>query len=1007
LTRLLEKAGPLSLTFTSTDVLYGDVSTYPARSREDNLAQPFFRDGVRAITIQPGIEPAEVENFLDQVLRVSGSQSADEDLVTLLWDADLPHLDVDYVPTDADIEAGGEGGEGAVTGPPAPWPKGTGREVEECAGGPSAEASIGGGARGRSDDWQTSAESTDVEPAYARLELAAPQELNRFGREFAQEQAESVVRSALTAIGDCLAAHATNKDRSELGKFLPRVLREAIRVAHWGDAREALSLIRSCDVPGWSASSLVEELLGPYSVVTPQCVAALDHQPSEGIGAFLAFARELGPEGREWLMTVLAQSQQKLVRRPLTRVIADLCKDHPEQLKPWLSNPQWYVVRNVVHIFGWIGGSKVVGPMREAVDHPEPRVRQEVVAVLSQVDRAVARPILLGMLDQAEGDLFEAVLHQVSLERDPLVAKKVIEYLLDPRFAERPTREKQAIFSALAACGGDECLPAPNRNCAKDDCSPDHATPTDKQWPAAWPRSAARRRSASCAAAPGHGAPASARPARKRWRGPRSMIDPRLDSLAGTPPDDRMVETVLGAQLVTRLHGLLRSARIYEVSNQAVQGQIQQVMESLAAVMDDEVTLLAMGQHFYVNGVRIKARPIHLAQFEALSGEFEVRGLGGLRFLAGLTRPEIESFLRMFVAAADASQGQRLPEAAAEADIIHIIPVRANEIAVQDKGPGTGDDNAAGDEKTRARRSFWRAVAGARHVLENTARTGKPAIRQARRAIQPLVDTLMKDEYSILGLTALKDHDEYTYAHCVNVSLLSIAIGHRFGLPRSTLANLGVAALLHDLGKLAVPAGVLQKAGKLTAEEWALIQRHPLEGAKLVSRLPGLTGQAVDTIRVCLQHHQSCDRKGYPEITREWRLPTLVRIVSAADCYDAMTGHRAYRHRPMTGFEALQQLLGSEAPRFDPAVLWALVRSVGLYPPGTVMVTRSGYTALSLSPNPSDPRRPFSRVLRKPGGRLPAADEAAAWSPMPANEAVAKVIPSDEVEIDVEASLLV
>jgi HD-GYP domain-containing protein (c-di-GMP phosphodiesterase class II) len=483
------------------------------------------------------------------------------------------------------------------------------------------------------------------------------------------------------------------------------------------------------------------------------------------------------------------------------------------------------------------------------------------------------------------------------------------------------------------------------------------------------------------------------------------MTDPALRSSVGSPPDERTIETVLGPALVTRLHGLLRSARIYHISNQAVQTQIQQLLETLGALMEDEVALLAVGEHFYVSGLRVKPLPVHQVHFSAFSAELEVRGLGGLRFLEGVERSEIEAFLRMFLEASDSVLGQKLPETAAAANVLHVVPVRASEIGELVEREGIEHDASPRGEQARARRTFWRAVAGTRAVLEGAARTHKPGLRQARRVIQPVVDTIMKEEYSILGLTALKNHDEYTYAHCVNVSMLSVAIGHRIGLPRATLANLGVAALLHDLGKLVVPPEILQKPGSLTPDEWAAIQRHPLEGVKLMTRLPGLTGSLVDAMYINLQHHLTLDGKGYPKIDRPWRLWTLSEIVTVADCYDAMTGHRAYRARPLTGFEALQILLGRDSSRFDPAVLWALVRSVGVYPAGTVLVTASGHRVMSVSPNLDDPWRPYCQILEGPNGRPPAQGDASTWDPMPPEEKVKRVVPFEEAGVDIEARL--
>jgi len=267
------------------------------------------------------------------------------------------------------------------------------------------------------------------------------------------------------------------------------------------------------------------------------------------------------------------------------------------------------------------------------------------------------------------------------------------------------------------------------------------------------------------------------------------------------------------------------------------------------------------------------------------------------------------------------------------------------------------------------------------------------------------VDSIMKSEYSIVGLTAMRNHDEYTYAHCVNVSVLSIAIGQRLGLSRTELADLGVAGLLHDIGKLTVPSDLLGKPGRFTAEEWRLMQRHPIEGLKIVSRMPGLSGLTLGAMQVCLQHHMTLGGGGYPAVERAVRLSPLARIVAVADCFDAMTAHRAYRKRPFTGYEALQQLLGRERDKFDPATLWALVRTIGLYPAGTIMLTPSGYMVLSMNPNPLDPARPHCKVLSRPDGTMPLESDAAMWDPMPPDESVARVVLPEEFDFEVDRLL--
>ncbi|MFN0151642.1 MAG: HEAT repeat domain-containing protein [bacterium] len=468
LARLLAEGAPLSLGFTSTDVVYREASVYAARSREDNLARPFFRDGISAITFHPGMQPGDFERFLDQMLRVTAANSADEDFVTLLWDAQIPHLDFEYAPTIAEGDAGadlGGGGESPAATSLLPWPASGGLSngggASEGAASDTSDtdrAFVEGDVRGRSDDWQTNETAVDIEPAFARLEAASETEIARFRAEIEAELCETAAESALRVIGNSLSANAKREDHLELGLFLPRVLRDTTRTAQWKTARESLILLRECDLPGWSVLDLMRELLDAPSGITAQCVAALDQQPDADVDAFLEFAKELGAEGVEWLMTVLAQSQQKRVRRPLTKVIADLSRQHPERLRPWLAHPQWYVVRNVVHILGWIGGANVVRLLRDAAAHSEPRVRQEVVAALNLAPHAEARPILLRMLETADGRLLTAVLHQVSAQRDPAVAKKLLDFVLDPAIGQRPPEETHLIFMALAGCGGDEVL---------------------------------------------------------------------------------------------------------------------------------------------------------------------------------------------------------------------------------------------------------------------------------------------------------------------------------------------------------------------------------------------------------------------------------------------------------------------------------------------------------------------------------------------------------------------
>ena len=480
------------------------------------------------------------------------------------------------------------------------------------------------------------------------------------------------------------------------------------------------------------------------------------------------------------------------------------------------------------------------------------------------------------------------------------------------------------------------------------------------------------------------------------------MFD-RADMLGDepTPEEDSQRVRTLGVVVITRLHGVLRGMRLYDASNRALLTQQQDLLDAVRAMQADEVSLLGMGEYFYVNGVRLRPEGSQLPVFRTLMTEFEVRHLGGLRFSSDLGLDELEAFLRVFYAERHDKAAAALEAETTRTGVPSICAIRARDASAQ--VPDEGDVSEQDYDRHRTRMVFSRAVRGTRDLLQRTARTGKPALQQARRVVQPIVDRLLRHEHSLVGLTALKRHDEYTYAHCVNVSILSIRMGQLLGLSRAELAGIGVAGLLHDTGKVMVSTDVLGKPGQLDPEEWAAMRRHPIEGVRIVSRLPGISDLMLDAMRVAFEHHMNVDHTGYPVVRGPREMGTFSRIVAVADVFDAVTAHRAYRKRPMTAHEALRLLLGCEREHFDRAVLRALVLTVGLYPAGTLMRTESGRVLLSISPNSTDPRRPICREVAT-GPR----DEAAPIVPdavLSEHERVSRVLAPEDVDVDVEDQL--
>ena len=452
--KLVEEHGSLRLRFESEDVTLDGESLHPARSRDDNLAYPFHRDGVRGLTLNPGVDAAEIDALVDAVLAVTGQSRDDgDDLVTLLWESNLRHIDIDYIPAEGDVgeDASASPSPQDGKGPLLPWPT-----VAATEPPPTSEEAQAAKAEGRSEDWQVGDLTVEVEASFVELDALAPGEVERFRAEYAREHEVPPVTAALAIAAACRRANANENDRTEIGRFVPRVLRGALGAGAWADARGSLRELRAEPLAEWSEETLLQELMQPVTI--QRTVEKLDAQGEAAHAQFVALAQELGDAGVDWVTLVLSESQQRATRLALAQSLAARCRENPERLAPWLSDSRWYVVRNIVHILGWIGGPDVVNLLGTALRHPDARVRDQVVSALTNTDLALKRPLLVRAIDGADTKMFCQVLHQLSSARDAATARFVFAFLQQEKFATRPAEERRAIYAALASVGGDEIV---------------------------------------------------------------------------------------------------------------------------------------------------------------------------------------------------------------------------------------------------------------------------------------------------------------------------------------------------------------------------------------------------------------------------------------------------------------------------------------------------------------------------------------------------------------------
>ena len=421
---------------------------------------------------------------------------------------------------------------------------------------------------------------------------------------------------------------------------------------------------------------------------------------------------------------------------------------------------------------------------------------------------------------------------------------------------------------------------------------------------------------------------------------------------------------VQGRNLAMQFCVLLRTARIHDVGNVAFQGPLASLIETVDQIWtaEGDFKLQAIGDYLYINQNRLRVDASSYASYQFLIEEFRVRGLSGFVFTGRLTPPEVKKFARLFldvdVKATDPYED--FSAALEKLSVERLVPMRT--VVPQ---AGAVDTAEVRDSRKAAKRTFYRAIEATKAVMMGARDRRSVDLRRAKRSVQSIVDLILNEEYSIIGLTALKNHDEYTFNHCVNVSILSIALGNRIGLSKKMLGDLGVTAILHDLGKAAIPAWVLNKPAKLTPEEWKLMTEHPAQGVKMIARLRGLNELALRSMLVAYEHHLNYDRSGYPKLEDHLERQTLYgRIVSIVDCFDAMTAHRAYRRSPFTPYEALHYMITENRQKFDPLLLRAFVHTVGMYPAGTVVLLDTNEVAVVTAHGGRDLFRPSVKVVQ-------------------------------------------
>ncbi|HET9454164.1 MAG TPA: HD domain-containing phosphohydrolase [Gemmatimonadaceae bacterium] len=444
---------------------------------------------------------------------------------------------------------------------------------------------------------------------------------------------------------------------------------------------------------------------------------------------------------------------------------------------------------------------------------------------------------------------------------------------------------------------------------------------------------------------------------------------PRATQTITAPLGEGGSDTIIrqkGRILIIGLYAALRSSKLYPIGHASVRKAIDDLSAASRDIVGGEgdLELRVSGEFIFVNGTRLRLDLDNYAAFSHVLSVFRANGVGQLHVgQAG------ERDWQMLVSLMQAG-GETTP-----ADRLHdlIEKLAAAGVHAFELGEPAGDSGEDREKsKERAKRTYSQSVAVTKDLMTSVRIGRSPNIKKIKRVVQGIVDQILNEETSLIGLTTIRDYDEYTFTHSVNVCIFSVALGKRLGLSKLQLYDLGMAALFHDIGKARVPLEVLNKSGGLTDDEWRQIAAHPWLGVLALFQIRGSQELPYRSMVVAMEHHMKTDLTGYPKSIRPRQVSMYSKIVAAADGFDAATSRRSYQTVPFNPAEVMREMRDNPRRGMDPVVVKAFINLTGIYPTGTLVVLDTFELGVVHGPNPISEMlaRPIVRVISDAMGNL-------------------------------------
>jgi HD-GYP domain-containing protein (c-di-GMP phosphodiesterase class II) len=439
------------------------------------------------------------------------------------------------------------------------------------------------------------------------------------------------------------------------------------------------------------------------------------------------------------------------------------------------------------------------------------------------------------------------------------------------------------------------------------------------------------------------------------------------DAAPGTAAEGQLRQG--GRALLLAVYTALRSLKLYPVENATVQKALDDLDATAQALLalESDLEVRLAGDFIFVNATRLRLELDNYASFSHILAVLRSFEVGALRIHSSARR-EWQILLSLLLSLTERGQpADRFDELA---ERLGAGGVRGLELE-----RAVHHEHAESEEaKQAAKRVYSQGVAVTKEVITSVRLGRATSVKRVKRAVQLIVDQVLNNETSVVGLTTIRDYDEYTFTHSVNVCIFSVALGKKLGFSRLQLYDLGLTALLHDVGKARVPVDILNKTTGLDESEWRVMQAHPWLGALTLFTMRSYDETPYRAILIAHEHHMKTDFTGYPRTIRPREMGIFSRIVAVADGFDAATTRRSYQTTPIEPDQVLREMWQNPKRGYDGILVKALINLIGIYPVGTCVILDTFEVAIVSAPDPEGQQlnRPLVRVaVDADGGTVP------------------------------------